>query len=289
MERLKKVIKQSQNLSLFFGLLSVTLLPAGGLAGTRITFLGHATTLIQSSRTTVLTDPFFREGILGFVKRRVAVAVPVKDLPPVDVVLVTHFHPDHYDKGAIRALSPKPVLVVPWKRGRSWRKKGYTVVDLRPWESREVRGVRITAVPARHNSWHSVGYVLETDGSKIYFTGDTKLHKGLERIGAMGIDVMMMPYGGTPVTGNIWTASQAARAVARVRPGKVLPIHWDTMRNWLTRRPPPPPDRFLSLVAKESPGTEGVVLKTGEVLDLDGGGTTEKDIERGPKPVGGFR
>lgn len=231
-----------------------------------ITFVGHATVLFQGSSATVLTDPFWADSILWGVTRSLAPAIPLSQLPSVDVVLVSHTHPDHFDSKAIQALNPKPIVVMPWGRGRSLKKKGFTVVDLEPWETWEHKGVKITAVPARHNAWHNLGYVVEMDGRKIYFTGDTKLFDDLSRLKEERIDLMLMPYGGTPVVGNIWSLPQAAEAVARVQPRFCMPIHWETMRSWLTGRPPTQPEIFFDQARAGAPDTRFLKVLPGESI-----------------------
>jgi L-ascorbate metabolism protein UlaG (beta-lactamase superfamily) len=236
----------------------------------RFFFVGHATVLIEGKTATVLTDPFFKKNVIPGVPRIKPPALTVGQLPPVDVALVSHTHPDHFDPKAILALSPRPIVVMPWGRGGSLKKKGVTVVDLKPWATWEHKGVLIEAVPARHNAWHNLGYVIRMDGKTIYFTGDTKLFKDLDKIGARGIDLMLMPYGGTPLIGNIWTPPQAAEAVGRVHPRVVVPIHWDTVKNWITRRPCSPPDKFITLAKAKSPATFFLMPKTGDTFPFPG-------------------
>lgn len=243
-----------------------TLLPGNAAedpSSPRLTFIGHATVLVEGRGATLLTDPFFKSKML-WLKRRVPPARTPGELPPVDAVLISHTHPDHFDPDAIKALKPRPVLVMPWGRGQRLRKQGFEVVDLKPGESWTCKNVKITAVKARHNAWHNLGYLIEMDGKTLYFTGDTKLFCELEDLAAKSIDVMLMPYGGTPVIGNIWTLPQAVRAVVAVKPKVCVPIHRDTFTHWLTGRPSAPPERFQARLEREAPGTRCVILNPGE-------------------------
>lgn len=233
----------------------------------RLSFIGHATVLLESTEAALLTDPFFKPKML-WLRRRVLPSRAPAELPAVDVVLISHTHPDHFDPEAIRALTPRPVLVMPWGRGRRLRKQGFTVVDLKPGESWTCKNVKITAVKARHNAWHNVGYLIEMDGTKIYFTGDSKLFKGLKNLAAENIDFMLMPYAGTPVIGNIWTLRQAARAVSRVKPKTVVPIHMETFGHWITGKPSVGPEVFRDLLKTEVPETVCRVLRPGESLTM---------------------
>lgn len=231
----------------------------------QLTFIGHATVLIDSVEARVLTDPFFADGIFG-LKRQVPPSLKVKDLPPIDIVLVSHTHPDHFDKAALLMMSPKPIVVMPWGRGKTLRKKGFRVVNLYPWQTWEYKDIKIKAIPARHNAWHNLGYIIDIKDTKIYFTGDTKLFKDLKQLKCENIDIMLMPYDGTPVIGNIWTIEQAAQAVKIVEPRICVPLHWETFRNWLTGRPTTPPTVFMERVGTMSPHTQCVILKPGETF-----------------------
>lgn len=231
-------------------------------------YVGHATTLIKGKEATILTDPFFREKILLGLKRRVPAAMKPEELPLIDIILVSHTHPDHYDWKALLALEPKPIVVMPWKRGKKLRKKGFQVTELRPWETCEVKGVHIKAVPARHMFGHCLGYVFEIDGRKIYFTGDTDMYKGIKKLEKEKIDYMLMPYGGTPIFGSIWTTKRAAKAVSMIKPKVCVPIHWETVPNWLTKKTIQSPDRFIALIKKRAPETDCVVMKPGEEKPL---------------------
>lgn len=232
--------------------------------GLKLYYVGHATVLIKGGAATLLTDPFFSDRILWGLKRKIPPAVPVGRLPKVDLVLISHTHPDHYDEEALRAMRPRPAVVLPWSRGRGLRKKGFKVIELRPWQIYEGGGVKITAVPARHMFGHCLGYLMEVDGTKIYYTGDTKLHAGLERVGQMGVDIMLLPYGGYPVLGSIWTTPQAVQAISRVRPKVVIPIHWGTFERWWTRSQPENLDEFAQAVRRSGSAADVRILQVGE-------------------------
>ena len=119
------------------------------------------------------------------------------------------------------------------------------------------------AVPARHTFGRALGYIIELDGRKIYFTGDTKLHKGLERIGAMGIDVMLMPYGGSKPFGTIWSPAEAARAAGIVNPAHCIPIHWGTFGRWWSPREPENPGAFEERMRAANPRIAFHILEVG--------------------------
>lgn len=234
----------------------------------RLTFVGHATVLLEGTETTLLTDPFFKPKML-WLKRRVPAFLSPAEIPPLDAVLISHTHPDHCDTDALRALTPRPVIIMPWGRGRKLRSQGFEVVSLRPGERWTRNNTTVTAVRARHNAWHNLGYLIDMDGKKIYFTGDTKLFDELKDLSADNVDVMMMPFAGTPVIGNIWTLKDAVRAVSWVKPKLCIPIHMETFGHWLTGRPSTPPEPFRDLLSATVPDTRCLILRPGDVCSWD--------------------
>jgi L-ascorbate metabolism protein UlaG (beta-lactamase superfamily) len=228
-----------------------------------LTMVGNATVLIEGAAR-LLTDPFFGETILWGLKRAVPPAFPAPACPPPDLVLVSHTHPDHYRVKDIRSFPGAPTVVMPWERGRALRRSGLRVVELRPGQVTEQNGVRVTAVRARHMWGHCLGYLIEMDGRRLYFSGDTKLFPELSRLADPPVDVMMIPFGGTAVVGSVWTPAQAARAVATVRPRVLIPVHWDGIRSWWRKKSKETPEAFLTRVRVAAPATEGRILRAGE-------------------------
>jgi L-ascorbate metabolism protein UlaG (beta-lactamase superfamily) len=76
----------------------------------RLTFVGHATVLMEGTETTLLTDPFFKSKML-WLKRRVPAALAPDQIPPLDAVLNSHTHPDHFDTDALEKLTPRPLIL----------------------------------------------------------------------------------------------------------------------------------------------------------------------------------
>lgn len=109
----------------------------------------------------------------------------------------------------------------------------------------------------------------EMDGKKIYFTGDTKLFDELKTFSDRNIDLMLMPYAGTPVIGNIWTLEDAAQAVAWVKPKVCIPIHMETFGNWVTGRPSTPPETFRDLLTSQTSETHCLILQPGDTMPFE--------------------
>jgi L-ascorbate metabolism protein UlaG (beta-lactamase superfamily) len=158
----------------------------------RVTYINHATVLIQAGGVNVLTDPiwFGRAGPFSWLgARRVrAPGLPLDALPPIDVVLVSHDHYDHLDLRTLEALRQRhrARYVAGLGVGRRLAAAGIRdAVELDWWQAWQAPGVRITFVPARHGSGRAApfttdrtlwgGFIIETAAGQVYFAGDTAL------------------------------------------------------------------------------------------------------------------
>ena len=152
-----------------------------------LTWLGHAAFLIRLDGRAILVDPFlseFASPIDGIGPRRYAgPAIAVDQLPPVDVLVISHNHYDHLDLPAIRRLPAKEKIhvVVPAGLGPLLRENGFSdVTELKWGESSRWGGLRIVSVPAVHFSSRGLfdrnqtlwsGYVFESPLKRVYFAG----------------------------------------------------------------------------------------------------------------------
>lgn len=161
-------------------------------AGSRgyLTFINHATFLIQLENLTVLTDPIFSQRAgpfesFGPVKRSRAPGIPLESLPPVDVVLVSHNHYDHLDIESLKLLDAKmkPLFLVPLGDRELLIDAGLqNVKEMDWWGMQEVKGAKIIFTPVQHWSARGLfdknkslwgGFMIEMSGKRIYFAGDT--------------------------------------------------------------------------------------------------------------------
>ena len=108
------------------------------------------------------------------------------------------------------------------------------------------------------------------DGNKIDFTGDTKLSAELKTFSDLANDLMLMPYAGPPVLGGTRTVLDAAQAVAWVKPKVCIPIHMETLGNWVTGRPSTPPETFRDLLISQKSETRCLILRPGDTMSLTG-------------------
>jgi L-ascorbate metabolism protein UlaG (beta-lactamase superfamily) len=190
-------------------------LPAPLAAGAwaAVTFVGHSTFLIQTRAGHILTDPMFSERAspLRFVgPRRVRrAAVHIADLPPIAVILLSHNHYDHCDLASLKTLARRfdPLLVTPLKNARLVRSAGFRrIEELDWWEQAERSPLGVTAAPAQHFSARTPfdrnralwsGFVIDVDGRRIFFAGDTgyggHFRRVRERFGP--IDFALLPIG----------------------------------------------------------------------------------------------
>ena len=251
--------------------------PAAGVpaAGERVTWLGHATVLVEAGGARLLTDPVLRRRIGHLVRDPPLPAAPA----PLDALLVSHLHHDHFDLPTIRRLDPRATLVMP--RGalrlRSVRRLRREVLEVEPGDVVSFAGAAVHAVPAEHDGRRtpasprtpSLGFVID-GASRVYFAGDTEVFEGMRDIG-IGIEVALLPVAGWgPKTGpGHMDADEAAVAASLLQPEVAVPIHWGTLRRAdLRGSGPGPPQRFVERVAHEAPGVRVVVLEPGASLPL---------------------
>jgi L-ascorbate metabolism protein UlaG (beta-lactamase superfamily) len=254
--------------------------PSPDRPGLDLRFVGHATVLLEVAGVRILTDPFLRRG-LGPLQRHGPVPDPAQ-LGAVDLVLVSHAHPDHFDPRSLAGLRGEPTLIVP--RGLAPHARRWVagdVVELSPPDRFPFAGVTIEAVPARH--WMTPGgpraqpqgYLVEGD-TRIWFAGDTGRFEGLRELSGR-VDVALLPvwtWGPHLGPGHLGPRS-AAEVLATIGAPVAIPIHWGTLyprrlhRIW--RAPlAEPGDRFAGHAARVAPGSQVRVLRPGGSISLRG-------------------
>jgi L-ascorbate metabolism protein UlaG (beta-lactamase superfamily) len=247
----------------------------------RVTYVGHATVLVEMDGVRLLTDPVLRRRV-GPLRRHGPTPDPGL-AENVDAVLISHLHHDHADAPSLRRLNRGvPVLASPGAGGFLEDLGFGDVRELAPGESAGVGGVRVTATEANHpargrrfeRASQAVGFDL-TGQQRIYFAGDTDLFDGMEGIGGDGIDLALLPIWGwgTSIGAGHLDPERAARAAALLSPRAVVPIHWGTLYPLgLARfRPDPlrsPPHEFATWMRALAPQVEARVLSPGEATSL---------------------
>ncbi len=254
----------------------------------RLTWLGHATVLIELEGRRFLTDPVLRDdhagpGPLG-MRRFFDAPLAPDALPPLDAVLVTHDHYDHLGESTVRALvalGRAPRWVAPLGVGarlEGWGVPAEAVTELDWWEETEVAGVRVVCTPSRHFSGRAVrdrdrtlwgGFAVVGDRRRVYVSGDSGMTPEFAEIGArLGpFDATLIEIG---AYGQGWPdihlgPEQAVAAHQMARGGLMVPVHWATfnlaLHGWTE-----PAERVL--VAAERAGVALAVPRPGGRVDV---------------------
>ena len=248
----------------------------------RLTYIGHATTLLQLDGVSILTDPMLR-GRLGPLRRQGP--PPDSEVPRMaDVVLISHLHRDHLDVRSLRRIPSTTPVVAP--RGASrWVSRGGAeeITELGVGETISVGDVELTAIRATHNGhrdrhWGSaiqpLGYLIRGASRTIYFAGDTDLFPEMAELGAVDIALLPVWGWGLSVGDGHLDPERATRAVEVIRPRLAVPIHWGTFYPAGLRRlrPEPlrkPPREFARLASRAAPEVEVRVIPPGSETELD--------------------
>jgi L-ascorbate metabolism protein UlaG (beta-lactamase superfamily) len=236
-----------------------------------VTWVGHATLLVQLDGVNVLTDPQWSERAspLSFAgpKRVTPPALAFEALPPVHVVVISHDHYDHLDVATVRRLADihKPRFLVPLGMKAWFADLGIAdVEELDWWDARTIRGLTFTCVPAQHFAQRTLldmnrrlwaGWTIAGRERRLFFAGDTAYFDGFKEIGArLGpFDLAAIPIGAylpPVIMKQVHTdPADALEAFADVRGRALLPIHWGTFD--LAEEPLEEPPRLLERLARE--------------------------------------
>ena len=227
-----------------------------------ITLINHATVLIQLGGINVLTDPIYSRTVAYMFPRRQLPGIPIKELPPVDYILLSHSDYDHLNMKTLRQLRRRgnSVFVAPKGIGSYGVRAGFqNIVELTRWERFEHGSIRITCVPAKHvskrkpgdaNASACGGFVVEANDRTVYFAGDTAYDEFFHEIRSRhSIDVALLPIGAYkpekwfknlhlhPVT--------ALQAFQDLGARHLVPFHWGTF--WISDEPmDEPPQKLLA-------------------------------------------
>jgi L-ascorbate metabolism protein UlaG (beta-lactamase superfamily) len=230
--------------------------PASDLTTGSIFFIGNATVLIRYAGFTILTDPTFihrhEQVSLGYglhTTRLTNPAVDISALPPLDLIVLSHFHGDHFDQVAEQELEKTLPIVTTPEAAQALGQRGFGhTYPLDTWTSMTVaKGnahLRITAMPGRHGPPLAdlvlpdvMGSLLEFQGPeaaplfRLYITGDTLVIDDLQEIPRRypPIDLALLHLGGTRVLGILLTmdGKQGVQLMQIVAPQRVIPIHYN--------------------------------------------------------------
>ena len=231
-----------------------------------ITWLGHSTVLIRINGITVITDPVFSKRasmfqFLGPKKFNYTNEYALEDLPPVDVVLVSHDHYDHLDFQAIKFFKDKAKkFITPLGVGahlEHWGINSEKISECNWWEETSFHGIEFTATPGRHFTGRLFsdrfktlwcGWAIKTEKNNVYFSGDSGYFKGFKDIGEKfgPFDISFVECG---QYSKYWPyihmmPEESVQAALDVKSKLAMPMHWGkfklSIHTWFE-----PPTRFV--------------------------------------------
>jgi L-ascorbate metabolism protein UlaG (beta-lactamase superfamily) len=243
----------------------------------RITWLGHATVLLELDGTRLLTDPLLGNRLGPLV--RIAGPVAPAALGRIDGVLLSHLHADHTDLSSLRSIGLGVPVLAPRPAARWLESNGFEdVTELSAGEKAVVAGLPVRATPATHDARRRpllgpradpIGYLV----GSVYFAGDTDLFGAMQDLSG-ATDLALLPvwgWGRSLGPGHL-DPRRAARAVATISPRVAVPIHWGTfalpgaIRG--SRDPRWPAREFATLTSRYAPDVEVRILSPGEGTEL---------------------
>jgi N-acyl-phosphatidylethanolamine-hydrolysing phospholipase D len=254
-----------------------------------VTWVGHATLLVQMDHVTFLTDPTWSSTAspVSFAgpRRFVPPGIALDDLPPIDFVVVSHNHYDHLDLGTLVTLAernPDTRFFLPLGNGRLLVEKGIAnarVEELDWGETREHEGVVVHCLPAQHWSRRGLGdegkalwasWAVTGPERRFYFAGDTGYFDGFVRIAAAfgRFDLAAVPIGAYLPVAMMKAAhlnpEEAVQAALDLRAERALAMHFGTFD--LSDEPlDAPPRRFRAAALHSALGEDGAwLLQVGE-------------------------
>jgi L-ascorbate metabolism protein UlaG (beta-lactamase superfamily) len=221
-----------------------------------VSWVGHATVLINFYGTTIMTDPVLLERLappylggqrnLG-MRRITECPYKFKDLPPIDLVLLSHAHHDHWDIASLNFFADSTDAIIP-RETRDLIPKGHfgDVTELDWGQSKTIGELTVRAFKVQHWGYRGGkpkgargynGYVLSKRGAQIVFFGDSAYHdrsserrpvNWVERVGPGPYDLCILPIGDYVYRHNHMSPEEAWRIYTQLEGKKFLPIHWRT-------------------------------------------------------------
>ncbi len=254
----------------------------------QLTYVGHATVLLELDGCRIITDPLLRDRV-AFLRRRQPLVQPER-YRTVDAVLLSHMHRDHLDIASLRRLGAAVRILAPRGAARPLAQRGFhNVQELAPGDAAVVGALLVQATYAAHDGTHGFGPTSECIGflimgrRRIYFAGDTDLFPAMADLAsgpsfgaAPRLDVALLPIWGWWYTlrADHMDPPRAARALTLLRPRLAIPIHWGTLHpigvgqfkpHFLTV----PAETFEQLARELAPDVRICIVPPGSAVALD--------------------
>lgn len=227
-----------------------------------LTWIGHASFLVQFSDLNALIDPNFANWLF-LLKRIKRAGLRLTDLPPIDLVLLTHAHFDHFHKPTLRKLPSPKTAVLPWGMKDLARGLGFReVVELKWWETYEANGWKVTLTPCKHWGARMIrddhrgfgGFVLEHQGRRVFHAGDSAYFDGFRDIGSkLAPEIALLPIGAyfPDSFRNVHMGpDEAMKVFKELRADYFIPMHFGTFKLSFEAMDEPP--RWLRELARNA-------------------------------------
>ncbi len=264
-----------------------------------LTFIGHSSFFLQLGGKNLVIDPNFAQWIF-VLKRLRRPGLRMRDLPPIDAVLVTHAHFDHLHRRSLRTIANlsrrktgrRPLIIVPKHLRDLVSDLGFSrVIELEWWQSIHLGSVEITHTPSRHWGARVIrdvhrgygGFVLRSGKHSVYHAGDTAYFDGFAEIGArLHPELALLPIGAYHPASfrNVHTSPEdALQAFQDLGSRWMVPMHYGTFR--LSYEPVDEPvQRLLSGARESGRGRQNPTDARGRNADLLGGLASSVTVQR---------
>lgn len=253
-----------------------------------ITWIGHATTLIQIGGYNFVTDPVWSEtvGLLSFFgpNRAIRPGIPFQSLPKIDFVLISHDHYDHTDIPTLKKLKNEfdPVFIVPLGMLELLAEHGITrTLELDWWNTHQVdKDVQVHLTPAQHNSGRGLfdrnkrlwgSYVIQFQKFKVFFAGDTAYEEHFKQINSrMGkMDLSILPIGAYEPEQEMrkfhTSPQDSVQAFMDLESKFMFPMHYATFNLTAENQTKPIDDLKREINKLKLSENQFIILKTGEL------------------------
>lgn len=207
-----------------------------------LTWIGHASFLAQFTDLNILIDPNFANWLF-LLKRVKRAGMKIDDLPPIDLVLLSHAHFDHFHRPTLRRIPSPKIAVVPWGVGDLAKDLGFgRIIELQWWESFSHGDWKVTLTPSKHWGARTLhdhhrgygGFILEHQGRRVYHAGDSAYFHGFKEIGRKyPPEIALLPIGAyypDSFRHVHMGPDQAVKAFSDLKAKYLIPMHYGTFR-----------------------------------------------------------